>query len=86
MDRDTKFSESFRKLLQQDDVEAIRLPPRSPNENAHMKRFMRTTKDECLSKMIFLARQLCDGLRLRFSVLFFEFVGCLVSESLMNFI
>ena len=31
MDRDTKFSEAFRATLGQAGVEAVRLPPRSPN-------------------------------------------------------
>jgi putative transposase len=39
MDRDTKFSEAFRVTLEQTGVEALRLPPRSPNLNAHIERF-----------------------------------------------
>jgi hypothetical protein len=31
MDRDTKFSESFRAILEDEGVEGVRLPPRSPN-------------------------------------------------------
>jgi putative transposase len=31
MDRDTKFSEAFRIILEQAGVKAVRLPPRSPN-------------------------------------------------------
>ncbi len=31
MDRDTKFCESFRSILEQSDVEPVILPPRSPN-------------------------------------------------------
>ena len=31
MDRDTKFSEAFRVTLEQGGVEAVRLPPHSPN-------------------------------------------------------
>jgi hypothetical protein len=31
MDRDTKFCESFRAFLSKEDVEPVRLPPRSPN-------------------------------------------------------
>jgi hypothetical protein len=33
MDRDGKFSEAFRTTLEQAGVEAVRLPPRSPNPN-----------------------------------------------------
>jgi transposase InsO family protein len=48
MDRDTKFSEAFRVTLEQAGVEAVRLPPRSPNLTPHIERFMRSVKDECL--------------------------------------
>ena len=38
----------------------IRLPPRSPNLNAHAERFVRSFKDECLNRMIFVGqRSLC---------------------------
>jgi transposase InsO family protein len=30
----------------------IRLPPRSPNLNAHAERFVRSIKDECLSRVV----------------------------------
>jgi transposase InsO family protein len=53
MDRDTKFSEAFRVRLEQTGVEVVRLPPRSPNLNPHIERFMRTAKEECLGRMIF---------------------------------
>ena len=42
MDRDTKFCESFRSILQHADVDPVKLPARSPNLNAHMERFMRS--------------------------------------------
>ena len=53
MDRDTKFSAAFRAVLKDAGVEPTLLPPRSPNLNAHVERFMRSIKDECLSRMIF---------------------------------
>ena len=53
MDRDTKFCESFRDFLGNEVVEAVQLPPKSPNLNAHLERFMRSIKSECLEKMIF---------------------------------
>jgi len=45
--------EAFRVTLEQTGVEAVRLPPRSPNLNPHIERFMRTAKEECLGRMIF---------------------------------
>src|SRR5262245_63735463 len=56
MDHDTKFSEAFRVTLQQGGVEAVRLPPRSPNLTPHIERFMRSVKDECLHRMIFFGK------------------------------
>ena len=53
MDRDTKFCESFRDFLGNESVEAVQLPPKSPNLNAHQERFMRSIKSECLNRMIF---------------------------------
>jgi hypothetical protein len=41
MDRDTNFSEAFIRTLHHGGVEAVRLPARSPNPNAHMERFFR---------------------------------------------
>jgi len=53
MDRDTKFSESLRQILDDEDVEPIRLPAKSPNLNAHLERFMKSIKSESLDRMIF---------------------------------
>ena len=36
MDRDAKFSEGFRKILQGEGIEAVRLPARSPNLSPHI--------------------------------------------------
>ena len=51
-DRDTKYCEAFRKMLAREGIKVIRLPPRSPNLNAYAERFVRSVKEECLSKMI----------------------------------
>jgi len=53
LDRDSKFSSTFRQLLGDAGIEVVRLPPRSPNLNAHAERFVRSIKDECLNGMIF---------------------------------
>ena len=53
MDRDTKFCESFREFLDDEGVEPVRLPAKSPNLNAHLERFMKSIKSECLRRMIF---------------------------------
>jgi putative transposase len=52
MDRDAKYSEAFRFMLKGSDVEPVRLPPKSPNLNAHIERYMRSLKEECLERLI----------------------------------
>jgi transposase InsO family protein len=51
-DRDTKFCTSFRAILRSAGVHSIMLPPRSPNLNAFAERWVRSIKNECLSKLI----------------------------------
>jgi putative transposase len=56
MDRDTKYSDAFRRILSRERLQVIRLPPRSPNLNAFAERFVRSAKEECLDRMIFFGR------------------------------
>jgi putative transposase len=56
LDRDTKYSQQFRRVVQDSGTRVIRLPPRSPNLNAYAERFVRSIKDECLDRMIFLGQ------------------------------
>ena len=51
-DRDTKFCAAFRSALASGGIKAIPLPARSPNLNAFAERWVRSVKQECLSKMI----------------------------------
>src|SRR6202166_4951280 len=55
-DRDTKFCASLRSVLATGGVKTIPLPARSPNLNAFAERWVRSVKEECLSKLILLAR------------------------------
>ena len=50
--RETKYSRNFRQAIAREGIEVIRLPPRSPNLNAYAERFVRSIKDECVSKII----------------------------------
>jgi len=52
VDRDTKYSAEFRSALEREGIGVIRLPPRSPNMNAYAERFVRSVREECLSKLI----------------------------------
>ena len=51
-DRASLFGEQFRQVLASAQVEGLRLPARSPNLNAYAERFVRTIRQECLSRMI----------------------------------
>jgi transposase InsO family protein len=54
IDRDTKYSDQFRRLIRDNGTKVIRLPPMSPNLNAYAERFVRSIKFECLNRMIFI--------------------------------
>jgi putative transposase len=51
-DRDAKFCAVFRASLKAAGIKAIQLPARSPNLNAYTERWVRSVKEECLSKLI----------------------------------
>ncbi len=51
-DRDTKFCAPFQETIQAGGVTLITLPPRSPNLNAHAERWVRSVKEEVLSRLI----------------------------------
>jgi len=54
-DRDSKYCPSFRQLIEAEKVKTVALPPRSPNLNADAERWVRSVKEECLSKLILFA-------------------------------
>jgi putative transposase len=56
LDRDTKYTDQFRRLIRGSGTNVIRLPPRSPNLNAYAERFIRSIKSECLNRMIFIGQ------------------------------
>jgi hypothetical protein len=51
-DRDTKFTDSFRAIIRSGHVKPLKLPARSPNLNAYAERWVRSVKEEALSKLI----------------------------------
>ena len=52
LDRDTKHL-PLRQILKSSNIELVVLPPKSPNLNAHLERFMRSLKSECLDRVSF---------------------------------
>jgi putative transposase len=51
-DRDPLFTAEFLHMIADAGVKSVKLPPRSPNLNAHAERFVRTIKESCLERMI----------------------------------
>ncbi|QDU82502.1 Integrase core domain protein [Polystyrenella longa] len=56
LDRDTCFQPLRSFLKEQTEIEPVLLPPKSPNMNAYLERFMKSLKSECLNKMIFFGQ------------------------------
>ncbi len=55
-DRDPLFTTHFGAILKTADVDAIRLPAKSPNLNAFAERFVLSIKSECLNRMVFFSQ------------------------------
>src|SRR5437016_11349864 len=53
-DHDSKYSSSFRQVIEAGSVKTLALPPRSPNLNAYAERWVRSVREECLAKLILL--------------------------------
>jgi transposase InsO family protein len=51
-DRDGKFSLAFQQVIEAAGVQCVLLPPRSPNLNAYAERWVRSIKEETLSRLI----------------------------------
>jgi len=51
-DRDTKFTDQFRRQLKNSGIDVVITPYRAPNCNAYAERFVRSIKEECLNRMV----------------------------------
>ena len=51
------FTAQFRRLLCDSGVQAVRLPPKSPNLNAYAERFVGSVRRECLDKLVLLGER-----------------------------
>jgi hypothetical protein len=56
-DRDPLYTAKFESILKAAGVEPVKLPPRSPNLNAHAERFVRSIKEECLNHLILFSEE-----------------------------
>ena len=59
-DRDPLYTHEFLRMLDEQGIESLKLPPRSPNLNAYSENFVRTIKESCLEQMILFGE---DALR-----------------------
>jgi transposase InsO family protein len=57
IDRDAKFSPTFKSMLEGSGIEVLLTSYLAPNMNAYAERFVKSIKSECLDQMIFLARE-----------------------------
>jgi putative transposase len=57
-DRDPLYTSEFLGIVAGCGVEAVKLPPRSPNLNAYAERFVRSVKEGCLDQMIFFGEDM----------------------------
>jgi|SRR5665213_96552 len=53
-DRGGQFCPAFRRILNNEGIRTLMLPFQSPNLNAYAERWVRSVKEECLSKMIIM--------------------------------
>src|SRR6266699_1873845 len=51
-DQDGKYCPAFQQIIDAAGVKRVPLPPRSPNLNAYAERWVRSVKEECLSRLI----------------------------------
>ncbi len=56
-DRDGKYTAHFDRILNETSIETMELPPESPNLNAYAERFVRTIKEQCLSRLIITSEE-----------------------------
>jgi putative transposase len=62
-DRDGKYCPAFQHIIDAAGVMRVPLPPRSPNLNAYAERWVRSVKEECLSRLILFGEAaLCRAL------------------------
>ena len=56
-DGDGKFCPVLREVIQAGKVKPLKLPARCPNLNAFAERWVRSVKEDCLSRLIFFGEQ-----------------------------
>jgi putative transposase len=56
-DRDRKWSDDFRRIVQDAGARIVLTPVQAPNANAYVERFARSIREECLDRLILLGER-----------------------------
>ena len=56
-DRDSKWTDGFRRIVQSAGVRIVLTPIQAPNANAYAERFVRSIRAECLDRLIFFGER-----------------------------
>ncbi|MGH7267972.1 MAG: integrase core domain-containing protein [Candidatus Rokuibacteriota bacterium] len=56
-DRDSKWTDGFRRIIQGAGVRIVLTPVQAPNANAYAERFVRSIREECLDRLIVLGER-----------------------------
>lgn len=60
LDRDTKFTVQFRRILEEAGVTVVNTAVQAPNMNSIAERFVQSIKRECLERLILFGSGLCS--------------------------